>query len=90
MSLSDDTGPYCSRQWPTDFKNQGLKSQPPPRFTGPRAHHRERGGAPGSFGQPRPARPTTNDDAKAISSECLNPKGPDRIFSLARPDELVR
>jgi hypothetical protein len=27
MSLSDDTGPYCSRQWPTDFKNQGLKSR---------------------------------------------------------------
>jgi hypothetical protein len=22
MSLSDETGPYCSRQWPTDFKIQ--------------------------------------------------------------------
>jgi hypothetical protein len=50
MSLSDDTGPYCSPQWPTDFKNQGLKSQPPPRFTGPRVRHRERGDTPGSFG----------------------------------------
>jgi len=50
MSLSDDTGPYCSPQWPTDFKNQGLKSQPPPKFTGPRVRHRERDGALGSFG----------------------------------------
>ena len=31
MSLSEDTGPYRSRQWPTDFKYQGLKPPPLPR-----------------------------------------------------------
>ena len=36
------------------LQNDRLKGLlPPPRFTGPRVRHRERGSAPGSFGQPR-------------------------------------
>jgi hypothetical protein len=32
---------------------EAKQSRPPPSFTGPRVRHRKRGGAPGSFGQPR-------------------------------------
>jgi hypothetical protein len=54
MSLSDDTGPYCSRQWPTDFKKSGAKVAAAAEVHGAACSPQgKRGDALGSFGQPR-------------------------------------
>jgi hypothetical protein len=52
MSLSNLTGPPFLVHPDLSASNGELEVRlPPPRFTGPRVRHRERGDAPGSFGQ---------------------------------------
>ena len=73
MSLSDRIGPLRARPRPLGFKCSLKGVRPPPGLEQSRALDRERGGTPGSFGQPRFPKPL-NQQLRVRLSTASDPR----------------